>query len=86
MHRHAVKRNKLINPALARTPLAKPRGPLMRLFSMIGWMIAPSDEPVATNVITSVRLRRKWCEIIAMLGIYMSPDAIPKPKPWDKNI
>lgn len=58
MRRQAMKSSPEIRPAFARVEFANPRGPLMVLFNIIGWITAPRDAPDATMVIASAE--RLW--------------------------
>jgi hypothetical protein len=59
MRRQAMKSKPVTKPALARTAFPKPRRLPRVLFSIMGWMTAPSDEPDATIVIARARRLRK---------------------------
>lgn len=56
-------------PALARTEFPKPSDVYSVLLSMMGWMMDPKDEPVATMAMARTRRRWKYWLMMAMEGM-----------------
>jgi hypothetical protein len=82
IEKQAISSKALTKPALARTPLEKPRGLFRRWLSMIGCIMAPSGTPDVTRDIANVRLLEKCWETSAALGAFIRPTPIPKRIPW----
>ena len=88
----ATTRHPAIRPALARTPFWNPTRPLKRLLSIIGCSVPPSDDPLATMLMTSARRWGflKYCASSAIDGTYERPEPAPTPiacarKTWMGN-
>jgi hypothetical protein len=78
--RQAATNKPAIIAALALTALPKPIL-TNRLLSMMGWIIAPREDPAATIDIARARLRKKYCDKTARLGTYIIPAPMPCPIP-----